>query len=56
MILGGKLDQRTTPVEHEALASEIPESTLVIIDGAAHFTALEQAEAVTQALAEWLRL
>jgi pimeloyl-ACP methyl ester carboxylesterase len=56
MILGGKLDQRTTPVEHEALAGEIPGSTLVMVDGAAHFTPLEQPGAVMQALAEWLRL
>jgi pimeloyl-ACP methyl ester carboxylesterase len=55
-ILGGRLDRRTTPVEHEAVAGEIPGATLVIVDGAAHITPLEQPGTVTQALEEWLRL
>lgn len=56
MILGGRLDQRATYVEHEALAGEIPGATFVMVDGAAHFTPLEQPGTVTQALEEWLRL
>ncbi len=54
IIIGGRDDVRTTPVAHEALAREIPESDLVIIDHAAHFTPLERQEVVTSVLRDWL--
>ena len=54
MIIGGAEDHRTTWEAHELLAREIPNSRLVKIDDSAHFTTLEQAEAVTRALRQWL--
>jgi pimeloyl-ACP methyl ester carboxylesterase len=41
VIVGGRLDRRTTPEAHRRLAEEIPGSKLTIIDGAAHFTLIE---------------
>jgi len=54
VIVGGRDDHRTTPAAHEALAHEIPGSELVIVDDAAHFTPLEQPEAVTGVLRRWM--
>lgn len=54
VVIGGREDRRTTPTAHEALANEIPGSTLVIVDNAAHFTPLEQPGAVTAALQHWM--
>jgi pimeloyl-ACP methyl ester carboxylesterase len=54
VIIGGAEDHRTTFEAHELLAREIPNSTLVKIENSAHFTTLEQPEAVTQALRQWL--
>ena len=55
LIVGGVQDHRTTPAAHRALAQEIPGSELVLIDGAAHFTPLENPLEVTQALERWMR-
>lgn len=54
IIIGGAEDHRTTWEAHELLAREIPNSKLVRINDSAHFTTLEQPEAVTQALQQWL--
>jgi len=54
VILGGGEDQRTPPAAHEALAAEIPGARLVMVEGAAHFTPLEQPEKVSEALREWM--
>jgi pimeloyl-ACP methyl ester carboxylesterase len=54
VIIGGAEDHRTTFEAHEILAREITGSELVKIEGAAHFTTLEQPAAVTQALRRWL--
>jgi pimeloyl-ACP methyl ester carboxylesterase len=54
VVIGGREDRRTTPGAHEALANEIPRSTLVIINEAAHFTPLEQPEIVGDLLEQWL--
>jgi pimeloyl-ACP methyl ester carboxylesterase len=54
VVIGGREDRRTTPTAHEALSKEIPGSTLVIVENAAHFTPLEQPEMVTVALKRWL--
>ncbi len=54
VIIGGAEDHRTTWEAHELLAREIPKSTLVKIENSAHFTTLEQPEAVTRALQRWL--
>ena len=54
LILGGEQDRRTTPEAHRALASEIPGSELLMIEGAAHFTPIEKPAPVTSALRYWL--
>ena len=54
LIIGGAEDHRTTWEAHELLAREISNSKLVRIENSAHFTTLEQPEAVTQALQHWL--
>ncbi len=54
VVIGGGEDHRTTPAAHAALAREIPESELLILDGAAHFTPLEVADAVSAALVRWM--
>jgi pimeloyl-ACP methyl ester carboxylesterase len=54
IIIGGREDRRTTPGAHEPLAKEIPGSTLVIIDNAAHFTPLEQPETVSDVMRRWM--
>lgn len=54
VILGGSEDRRTPPSAHEALAAEIPGARLVMVEGAAHFTPLEQPERVSEALREWM--
>ncbi len=54
VIIGGRDDHRTTPEAHRQLAAEIPESKLAIIDGAAHFTPIEQPGKVTDVLRAWI--
>jgi len=54
IIIGGAEDHRTTWEAHEQLAREIPHSKLVKVEDSAHFTTLEQPEAVTQTLRQWL--
>jgi pimeloyl-ACP methyl ester carboxylesterase len=40
---------------HEELAGRIPKATLQVIERAGHFTLLEEPQAVTDALCDWLR-
>jgi pimeloyl-ACP methyl ester carboxylesterase len=54
VVIGGAEDHRTTFEAHEMLAREIPGAKLVKIAGSAHFTTLEQPEAVSAALRNWL--
>jgi pimeloyl-ACP methyl ester carboxylesterase len=54
VVIGGSKDRRTTPADHERLASEIPNASLFLIEEAAHFTPLEQPIQVTTALLEWM--
>jgi pimeloyl-ACP methyl ester carboxylesterase len=54
LIIGGREDHRTTPEAHALLAQEIPGSKLAMVDGAAHFTPLEQPDQVTSLLEHWL--
>jgi pimeloyl-ACP methyl ester carboxylesterase len=54
VVIGGGEDHRTTPAAHAALAHEIPGSELLILEGAAHFTPLEAADAVSAALVRWM--
>lgn len=54
VIVGGREDRRTTPEAHRQLAEEIPGSRLVMIDGAAHFTPIEQPGQVADVLRDWI--
>ncbi|MBF0561242.1 MAG: alpha/beta fold hydrolase [Alphaproteobacteria bacterium] len=55
LILCGRQDT-LSPVEiHQEMAAAIPNARLVVIEDAAHLTALEQPQAVNAALREWLR-
>jgi pimeloyl-ACP methyl ester carboxylesterase len=54
VIIGGRDDRRTTPKAHRQLAEEIPGSRLVMIDGAAHFTPIEQPGQVADVLRDWI--
>lgn len=54
LILGGREDRRTTPEAHQLLHREIPESQLLLIERAGHFTPIEQPRAVSDALEHWL--
>jgi pimeloyl-ACP methyl ester carboxylesterase len=55
VVIGGREDRRTTPGAHEVLAKEIPGSTLVMVDDAAHFTPLEQPSVITAVLQRWIK-
>lgn len=54
VIIGGRDDVRITPAAHELLAREISGAELAMIDGAGHFTPLEQPDEVTAVLRRWL--
>jgi pimeloyl-ACP methyl ester carboxylesterase len=54
VVIAGRHDRRTTPEAHQRLAEEIPGSRLAIIDGAAHFTPIEQPRKVAEILRDWL--
>ena len=54
LIIGGRLDRRTTPEAHQTLARGIPGSRLVIIGGAAHFTPIEKPRVVSEAMGSWM--
>jgi len=54
VIIGGRDDHRTTPEAHRQLAKEIPGADLAIIDGAAHFTPIEQPRKVGNILRGWI--
>ncbi len=54
LVLCGREDTITPVAVHEEMAAAIPGAMLAIIEGAGHFTPLEQAEAVTAAMRRWL--
>ncbi len=54
VIIGGRDDHRTTPEAHRRLAQEIPGSKLAVINGAAHFTLIEQPGKVADVLRDWM--
>jgi pimeloyl-ACP methyl ester carboxylesterase len=53
-VIGGREDRRVPPAVHAALAGQIPGATLRVVEGAGHFTPLEQPRAITDALRDWL--
>ncbi|MGV3633035.1 MAG: alpha/beta fold hydrolase [Pseudorhodoplanes sp.] len=55
LVLVGDGDRLTPPDLSEEMASLIPGSTLVVVPQCGHLSTLEQPEAVTQALVDWLK-
>jgi pimeloyl-ACP methyl ester carboxylesterase len=56
LVLCGELDRLTPPRLSEELVGLLPDARLTVLRGSAHMTPLEDPDAVTTALAEWLRL
>ena len=54
LVMTGGLQVSSSPAQHEAMASRIADSTLVIVRGAGHMLPLEAPETVNQAIAAWL--
>lgn len=54
LVMTGALDTWSPPAQHEAIAAAIPNSTLVIVEGAGHMLPLEAPESVNEAIAAWL--
>lgn len=55
LLVCGRQDPVTPLADHEAMAACVPGSRLVVIEDCGHLSAIEQPEAVTQALSGWLR-
>jgi len=53
-VICGREDRRTPVAVHEELAGRIPQARLRVIERAGHFTPLEEPQAVTDALRDWL--
>lgn len=54
LVLCGEYDRLTPVKRHQLLADLIPHARLEVIAGAGHLPSLEQPEAVTRALLQWL--
>ncbi len=54
LIACGRDDEWSPPAQHEAMAAAIPGAKLVVIEDSGHFLPLEQPEAFTKALREWM--
>lgn len=55
LVLTGRQDSWSGPVQHEAMAAAIPGAQLVIVEDSGHMCTLEQPQAVSAALADWLQ-
>ncbi len=56
VVICGREDRRTPVAAHEELAGLIPGANLRVIERAGHFTPLEEPQAVTYALRDWLQV
>jgi pimeloyl-ACP methyl ester carboxylesterase len=54
LVMTGSEDSWSTPAQHEEIAAAIPDSELVIVEGAGHMIQLETPQAVNDAIASWL--
>lgn len=54
LVLVGDSDPLTTPNEAKEMAAAIPEARLVVVPDCGHSATLEQPEAVSQALIDWI--
>jgi len=53
LVLSGRDDPLCSPEQSQALASQIKNAAIEIVDGCAHFPSIEQPESVTAALLRW---
>jgi pimeloyl-ACP methyl ester carboxylesterase len=54
LVMCGRQDPVTPVADHEAMAARIPGSRLAFIEDCGHLSAIEQPDAVSRLLAEWL--
>lgn len=54
LVLVGDRDLLTPPDRSEEMAAAIPNAELVVVPGSGHLSTLEQPDAVTRALVDWL--
>jgi pimeloyl-ACP methyl ester carboxylesterase len=55
LVLTGRQDAWASPTQHETMAAAIPGAQLLIVEDSGHMTTMEQPQAVSAALAAWLR-
>ena len=55
LLVCGRQDPVTPVQDHEAMQARIPHSRLAIIEHCGHLSTIEQPEAVTRVLVDWLR-
>jgi pimeloyl-ACP methyl ester carboxylesterase len=56
LVMTGSEDTWSGPAQHQAIAEAIPDSELVIVEGAGHMIQLEAPDAVNHAIASWLQM
>lgn len=54
-VVVGRQDGWSPPSQHESIAAAIPGATLTVIEDSGHMSTVEQPDAVTGALRDWLR-
>jgi len=54
LVMTGSEDGWAPPAQHEGIAAAIPDSQLVIVEGAGHMIQFEAPKAVNAAIADWL--
>jgi pimeloyl-ACP methyl ester carboxylesterase len=54
LVMTGSEDGWAPPAQHEGIAAAIPDTQLVIVEGAGHMIQFEAPEAVNAAIADWL--
>lgn len=55
LFLCGRQDTWSPPERHAQMQARVPHGRLVVVEDAGHMTTMEQPEAVSRALGEWLR-
>ncbi len=53
-VIVGKLDAWSPPSQHEEMAARIPHARLTAIEDSGHMSPVEQPQAVSRALAQWM--
>ncbi|HEX7712046.1 MAG TPA: alpha/beta hydrolase [Sphingomonadaceae bacterium] len=56
LVMTGSEDAWSGPAQHQAIAEAIPDSELVIVEGAGHMIQFEAPAAVNEAIARWLQM